>query len=75
MSDLFYTALKEKYKQYFVNDLLAFAKETIDRTAFPPLLIDLYHNDTGRGRKAKRCCHYRGEGPRIPLSSPQIQDM
>jgi hypothetical protein len=33
MSDLFDTALREKYRQYFVND---------------PLLKDLYHNDTDR---------------------------
>ena len=49
MSDLFDAALKEKYKQYFVNDPLAFAKEAIDWSAFPPLLKDLYHNDTDRG--------------------------
>ena len=49
MSDLFDEALKEKYRQYFVNDPLAFAKNAIDWTAFPPLLKDLYHNDTDRG--------------------------
>ena len=38
MSDLFDTALKEKYKQYFVNDPLAFAKDGLDWTVFPPLL-------------------------------------
>ncbi len=49
MSDLFDTALKEKYRQYFVNDPLAFAKDAIDWAAFPPLLKDLYHNDTDKG--------------------------
>ena len=49
MSDLYDTALKEKYRQYFVNDPLAFAKDAIDWTAFPPLLNDLYDNDTDRG--------------------------
>jgi hypothetical protein len=51
MSVLFDTALKEKYRQYFVNDSLVFAKDPIDCSAFPPLLTDLYHNDTDkRGR-------------------------
>ena len=49
MSDLFDTALKEKYRQYFVNDPLAFARDAIDWIAFPPLLKDLYHNDTDKG--------------------------
>ena len=49
MSDLFDTALKEKYKQYSANDPLAFAKDVIDWSAFPPLLKDLYHNDTDKG--------------------------
>ena len=46
MSDLFDEVLREKYRQYLVNDLFAFAKESIDWNAFPPLLNDLYHNDT-----------------------------
>ena len=49
MSSLLDEALKEKYRQYFVNDPLAFAKEAIDWSAFPPLLKDLYRNDTDRG--------------------------
>ena len=49
MSDLFDTALREKYKQYFTNDPLAFMKDAIDWSAFPPLLSDLYHNDTDKG--------------------------
>ena len=49
ISSLLDEALKEKYRQYFVNDPLAFAKEAIDWTRFPPLLKDLYHNDTDRG--------------------------
>ena len=42
-------ALREKYRQYFINDPLAFAKDAIDWSAFPPLLKDLYHKDTDRG--------------------------
>ena len=38
MSDLFDTALREKYRQYFVNDPLAFMKNAIDWSAFDPLL-------------------------------------
>jgi hypothetical protein len=49
MSDLFDTALREKYKQYFTNDPLAFMKDAIDWSVFPPLLSDLYHNDIDRG--------------------------
>ncbi|MCL4330412.1 MAG: IS5 family transposase [Candidatus Thermoplasmatota archaeon] len=52
MSDLFDTALKEKYRQYFVNDPLAFARDAIDWSAFPPLLKDLYHNDTDKGGRS-----------------------
>ena len=32
-----------------INHPLAFAKDAIDWTAFPPLLKDLYHNDTDKG--------------------------
>jgi IS5 family transposase len=49
MSDLFDEALMEKYRQYFVNDPLAFAKESIDWNAFAPLLNDLYHNESEKG--------------------------
>ena len=49
MSDLFDEVLREKYRQYFVNDPLAFAKESIDCNAFSPLLNDLYHCDTDNG--------------------------
>ncbi|MGP6240482.1 transposase [Cuniculiplasma sp. SKW4] len=53
MSDLYDKVLREKYRQYFVNDPLAFARESTDWTAFPPLLNDLYHNDTENGGNAK----------------------
>ena len=45
MSDLFDTAHREKYRQYFVNDPLVFMKDAIDWIAFDPFLKDLYHND------------------------------
>ena len=62
MSDLFDTALREKYKQYFTNDPLAFMKDAIDWSAFPPLLRDLYHNDTDKGGKTKYSHNNNGEG-------------
>ena len=49
MSSLLDEALKEKYRMNAINDPLAFAKDAIDWTAFPPLLKDLYHNDTDNG--------------------------
>ena len=51
MNDLFITAFREKYRQYFVDDPLAFMKNAIDWSAFDPLLTELYHNDTDRGRR------------------------
>ena len=51
MSNLLNEELKEKYRTNATNDPLAFAKDAIDWTAFPPLLKDLYHNDTDRGGK------------------------
>jgi IS5 family transposase len=49
MSSLLDHALKEKYRMNAINDPLAFMKDAIDLSAFPPLLKDLYHNDTDRG--------------------------
>lgn len=49
ISDPFDTALREKYRQYFTNDPLAFMKDAIDWGAFDPILKDLYYNDTDRG--------------------------
>ena len=49
MSSLLDHALKEKYRMNAINDPLAFMKDAINWTAFPPLLKDLYHNDTDRG--------------------------
>jgi IS5 family transposase len=49
MSSLLDHALKEKYRMNAINDPLAFMKDAIDWSAFPPLLKDLYHNDTDRG--------------------------
>ena len=49
MSSLLDEALKEKYMTNAINDPLAFAKDAIDWTVFPPLLRDLYHNDTDKG--------------------------
>ena len=41
MSDLFDTALREKYRQYFVNDPLVFMMNDIDWSLFDPLLKGL----------------------------------
>ena len=50
MSALLEEALKEKYRTNAINDPLAFAKDAIDWSAFPPpLLKDLYHNDIDKG--------------------------
>jgi hypothetical protein len=46
--DFFDAALKEKYKQYFVSDPLAFGKDAIDWTAFPQMLKNLYNTDTDK---------------------------
>ena len=51
MTDLFDTDLKEKYRQYFVKDILAFAKDAIDWTVFPHLVKVIYQNDTDRGER------------------------
>ncbi|MEM3844792.1 MAG: transposase [Candidatus Parvarchaeota archaeon] len=40
---------KEKYKQSFIKDPLKFMKDAIEWSAFPPLLKDLYYNDTEEG--------------------------
>ena len=37
--------IKDKYRQYFVNDPLKFMMDAIDWNAFPYLLKDIYHND------------------------------
>ena len=42
-------SIKEKYRQYFINDPLKFMKESIDWNAFSPLLRELYHNETEEG--------------------------
>ena len=49
MSSLLDEALKEKYMTNAINDPLAFAKDAIDWSVFPPLLKNLYHNDTDKG--------------------------
>ena len=49
MSSLTDHALKEKYRMNAINDPLAFMKDAIDWGTFPPLLKDLYRNDTDRG--------------------------
>jgi IS5 family transposase len=49
MANLLDESIKEKYRQYFINDPLKFMKETIDWNAFPPLLRELYHNNTEEG--------------------------
>ena len=46
MSDLLDHALKEKYNSMKINDPLTFVKNAIVWDAFPPLLNDLYHNDS-----------------------------
>jgi IS5 family transposase len=58
MAYLLDESIKEKYRQYFVNDTLKFMKDTIDWNAFPSLLKDLYHNDTEEGRR-----------PNIPITT------
>lgn len=49
MADLLDEAIREKYRKYFSSDPLKFMKDAIDWSAFPPLIDDLYHNDTDRG--------------------------
>ena len=51
MNDLFDEVLRERYRQCDVNDPLEFAKDSIDWNALPPVLNDLYHNDTDNGRR------------------------
>ncbi|MEM3828929.1 MAG: hypothetical protein QXP36_06930 [Conexivisphaerales archaeon] len=46
MANLLDESIKEKYKQYFINDPLKFMKDAIEWSAFPPLSKDLYHNYT-----------------------------
>ena len=50
MANLLDEALKEIYKETMGRDPLAFMKDVIDWNAFPLLLKDIYHNDTGQGR-------------------------
>ena len=49
MADLLEETITEKYWKYFSSDPLKFMKETIDWSAFPPLIDALYHNDTDKG--------------------------
>jgi len=58
MADLLDESIKEKYRQYFVNDPLKFMKDAIDWNAFPSLLKDIYHNDTEEGGR-----------PNIPITT------
>jgi len=58
MADLLDESIKEKYRQYFVNDPLNFMKDAIDWNAFPSLLKDIYHNDTEEGGR-----------PNIPITT------
>ncbi|MEM3859070.1 MAG: transposase [Candidatus Micrarchaeaceae archaeon] len=41
--------LLSKNRHYFIKDPLKFKKESIEWSSFPPLLKDLYHNDTEDG--------------------------
>ena len=49
MANLLDEALKEIYKERMGRDPLAFMKDAIDWNAFPPLLEDLYRNNTDKG--------------------------
>ena len=49
MANLLDESIREKYRQYFIDDPLKFMNDAIDWSSFPPLLSDLYHNDTDRG--------------------------
>ncbi len=49
MGNLIDEAIKEKYKESIGHDSLSFMKDAIDWNAFPPLLKDIYHNDTEQG--------------------------
>ena len=51
MSSLLDEALKEKYRTNAINDPLAIAKDAVGWSVFPPLLRDLYHNDTDKGER------------------------
>ncbi|MEM3192636.1 MAG: hypothetical protein QW292_11255 [Candidatus Parvarchaeota archaeon] len=57
MANLLDESIKEKYKQYSVNDPLKFKKDSMEWSAYPPLLRDLYHNETKKGRRP--CAVYR----------------
>jgi hypothetical protein len=58
MADRLDESIKEKYRQYFVNDPLKFMKDAIYWNAFPSLLKDIYHNDTEEGGR-----------PNIPITT------
>ena len=49
MGNLLDEALREKYRLNALHDPLAYMKDAIDWSRFPPLLKDLYHNDTDSG--------------------------
>jgi IS5 family transposase len=49
MADLLDESIREKYRQYFINDPLEFMRKAVDWSAFPPLLKELYHNDMDKG--------------------------
>ena len=49
LSSLLDEALKEKYRTNAINDPLAFAKDAVDWSVFPTLLMDRYHNDADKG--------------------------
>ena len=49
MVDLLDQSIREKYRQYFINDPLEFMRKAVDWSAFPPLLKELYHNDMDKG--------------------------
>jgi len=53
LADLLDESIKEKYRQYFVNDPLRFMKDAIDWNAFPSLLKNIYHNDNEEGGRPK----------------------
>ena len=38
MADLLDESIREKYRQYFINDPLEFMRKAVDWSAFPPLL-------------------------------------
>ena len=58
MADFLDESIREKYRQYFINYLVEFMRKAVDWSAFPPLLKELYNNET-----------HKGGAPNIPVTT------